>query len=153
MLVCWADGTNDSSTKCLTFQVFFSYVISYRLRALTTLFYEKNKLKGFLQRILQDFMKKNDTWNIRRLVDESFVPSAQQTSVLYCRLTDFWCCLCFVFFPIRATRVIAGFNCSLLASYLVHRNSFDSFSTTDFSNFNSSFDLSTINIISRRWRS
>ena len=28
-------------------------------------------------------------WNIRRLVDESFVPSAQQTSILYCRLTDF----------------------------------------------------------------
>ena len=34
-------------------------------------------------------MKKNNTWNIRRLVDESFVSSAQQTSVLYCRLTDF----------------------------------------------------------------
>ena len=46
-------------------------------------------MKGFLQRILQDFMKKNDTWNIRRLVDESFVPSAQQTSILYCRLSDF----------------------------------------------------------------
>ena len=25
--------------------------------------------------------KMNNTWNIRRLVDESFVPSAQQTSV------------------------------------------------------------------------
>ena len=35
-------------------------------------------------------MKKN-TWNIRWLVDEPFVPSAQQTSVLYCRLTDFKC--------------------------------------------------------------
>jgi hypothetical protein len=35
----------------------------------------KKKLKGFLQRILQD-LKKN-TWNIRRLVDESFVPLAQ----------------------------------------------------------------------------
>ena len=35
-------------------------------------------------------MKKN-TWNVRRLVDESLVPSAQQTSVSYCRLSDFSC--------------------------------------------------------------
>ena len=27
---------------------------------------------------------------VSRLVNESFVPSAQQTSVLYCRLSDFW---------------------------------------------------------------
>ena len=26
----------------------------------------------------------------RRLVDEAFVPANQQTSVLYCRLSDFW---------------------------------------------------------------
>ena len=64
-LVRWADGTNDSSTKHLTLQVFF-FIISYRLRALKTLYFHfcnfikklKNKLKGFLQRILQDFMKK-----------------------------------------------------------------------------------------------
>ena len=46
-------------------------------------------MKGFLQTILQDFMKTNDTWNIRPLVKESFVPSTRHTSVLYCRLTDF----------------------------------------------------------------
>ena len=39
---------------------------------------------------IRNYEKKN-TWNFRRLVDESFVPSAQRTSVLYCRLTDFWC--------------------------------------------------------------
>ena len=33
-------------------------------------------------------MKKN-TWNVRRLDDESFAPSPQETSVLYCRLSDF----------------------------------------------------------------
>ena len=33
-------------------------------------------------------MKKN-TWNVRHLLDESFVPSAQRTSILYCRLSDF----------------------------------------------------------------
>ena len=66
MLVCWFAGTNDSSTKCLMFQV-FSSIISYRLRALKTFIFsilrknEKNKLKGFLRRILQDLMKKNNT--------------------------------------------------------------------------------------------
>ena len=30
-----------------------------------------------------------DTWNIRRLLDKSFIPVNQQTSVLYCRLSDF----------------------------------------------------------------
>ena len=48
----------------------------------------KKKLKRFLQRILQQIVKKN-TWNIRRLIDESCVPAKRQTSVLHCRLTDF----------------------------------------------------------------
>ena len=34
-------------------------------------------------------IKKNNTWNIRLLVDDSFVPSSKQPSVIYCRLTDF----------------------------------------------------------------
>ena len=42
-----------------------------------------------MQRILQHFMEKNNAWNIRSLVDESFVPSAHRTSVLCCRLRDF----------------------------------------------------------------
>ena len=37
---------------------------------------------------IRNYEKKN-TWNVRRLVDESFVPSAQRTSILYCRLSDF----------------------------------------------------------------
>ena len=32
----------------------------------------------------------NNTWNIRRLVNDSFVPSSQRPSVIYQRLTDFW---------------------------------------------------------------
>ena len=35
-------------------------------------------------------MKKNNTWNIKRLVDNSFDPFSKQPSVLYCKLTDFW---------------------------------------------------------------
>jgi hypothetical protein len=46
-------------------------------------------MKRVLQRILQDFLKKDNTWNIRCLVDDSFVPSAQEISVLYSRLTNF----------------------------------------------------------------
>ena len=34
-------------------------------------------------------MKKN-TWNVWHLVDESFVPWTRQTSILHCRLSDFW---------------------------------------------------------------
>ena len=33
--------------------------------------------------------EKNKAWNIRHLVDESFIPATQQTRVLYCRLSDF----------------------------------------------------------------
>ena len=32
-------------------------------------------MKGFLQRILQEIMKKDNTWNIRRLVDETIDPA------------------------------------------------------------------------------
>jgi hypothetical protein len=32
---------------------------------------------------LQEIIKKNNTWNIRRLVNQSFGPSTQQPSVLY----------------------------------------------------------------------
>ena len=35
-------------------------------------------MKVFLQRILQEIMKKNNTWNITRLVNESFVPANQR---------------------------------------------------------------------------
>ena len=34
-------------------------------------------------------MKKKNTWNIRRLVNDSFGPSSKQTSVICCKLTDF----------------------------------------------------------------
>ena len=46
-------------------------------------------LKGFFSKNFARFYEKKNIWNIRRFVDESFVPSAQQTSVLYCRLKDF----------------------------------------------------------------
>ena len=42
-----------------------------------------------MQRILHEIMKKNNAWDIGRLVDNSFVQANQRTSVLYCRLTNF----------------------------------------------------------------
>ena len=38
----------------------------------------RKKIEILLQRILQEIMKKNSTWNIRRMVDESFVPANQR---------------------------------------------------------------------------
>ena len=46
----------------------------------------------FAKNFARNHEKKNNTWNISSLVDESFVPANQHASVLYCRLTDFWRC-------------------------------------------------------------
>jgi hypothetical protein len=43
-LACWIAGTNDSSTKCLIFQALFFFIISYRLRALKTLYFYLYKI-------------------------------------------------------------------------------------------------------------
>ena len=48
----------------------------------------KLKIKSFeCPKSVRNYEK--NTWNVRRLVDELFVPLAQQTSVLYCRLSNF----------------------------------------------------------------
>ena len=103
-LARWVNGTNNSSTKRLMFQsLFFLSIISYRLRALKTLYFyfcnfiKKNKKidrKDFCKEFCKKSWKKNNAWNIRRLVDDSFVPSSKQPSILYCKLTDFksWYC-------------------------------------------------------------
>ena len=91
-LGCLDDGTNESSTKSLMFQLLFFYTF-YRLRAPKTLYFYnfikklENKLKG--KNFARNHEKKN-TWNIRRLVNDSFVPSSKRPSVLYCKLTDLW---------------------------------------------------------------
>ena len=48
------------------------------------------KIKSFeCSKSMRKYEKKKNTWNVSRLVDEPFVTSAQQTSVLYCRLSVF----------------------------------------------------------------
>ena len=39
---------------------------------------------------MQEIIKKNNAWNIRRLVDEYFVPWTQRPSILYSRFSDFY---------------------------------------------------------------
>ena len=63
-----------------------------------------------MQRVLQDSTKKNDNWNIRRLVDKSFVPSAQRTSISYCRLMDFKQSLLFTLFLIHTGLAHSGIS-------------------------------------------
>ena len=74
-----------------------SFYTFYRLRALKTLYFyfcnfiKKNKKinwKDFCKEFCKKSWKKNNTWNIRQLVDDSFVPSSKQPSILYCKLTD-----------------------------------------------------------------
>ena len=91
-LVRWSDGTTNLLTKHLMFQVFFFFIISHRLRPLESLYIHFCNFinwRGFCKEYCKILWKKNNTWNTRPLVNESFITLAQQTSVLYCRLTDF----------------------------------------------------------------
>ena len=62
-------------------------------------------------------MKKNDTWNIRRLVDDSFGPSFQQTSVIYCKLTDLY--ITRVFKSFLKSKIKAPKSSSLVSKKIV----------------------------------
>ena len=66
----WVDGTNDLSTKRLMFQnpvnLFFYFFITLQ------------ELRVLSAQSLSEIVKKNNTWNIRRLVDESFGPATQR---------------------------------------------------------------------------
>ena len=85
-IIRWVDGSMGQTTHRPSIDVpsiIYFFIISYRLRALKTLYF--HFCKGFCKKL----WKKNNTWNIRCLVDELFVPSTHQPSVLYWRLSDF----------------------------------------------------------------
>ena len=48
----------------------------------------KIKIKSFDCPTSIKSIKKNSTWNIKLLDDNSFAPSSKQASLIYCRLTD-----------------------------------------------------------------
>ena len=93
-LACWFTGTNDSLTKLLMFRVlflFYNFLQNSLQKSFQFIFqfsYKSTKMKkrSFeCPKSVQNYRENND-WNIRRLVDEPFVPANQQTSKLCCRL-------------------------------------------------------------------
>ena len=104
-LVHWTDGTNNSSTKHLMFKILsFSYrfLQNSLQKPFQSFFYRitKMKIKNFeCPKYIRSY-EKIYTWSIICLVDELFVPSAQRTTVLYCRLSDLRTC-----FSIECTKV------------------------------------------------
>ena len=89
----WVSGTNDSATNRLMFQAFFFHTflqnsLQQWFQFFFLFFYNFTKIRINSFETLRNYEKYN-ACNIRCLVDESFVPANQQTSVLYCRLSDF----------------------------------------------------------------
>ena len=82
-IIRWVDGPNDSSTKhlILMFQVlfFFQNFLQNSLQKLFQFIFlfliiTKIKIKSFeCPKSIRNYEKKNNAWNIRRLVDESFI--------------------------------------------------------------------------------
>ena len=96
-LGCLDDGANESSTKRLMFQVlyFFHDFLQNAMQKILSIhflifFYKitKIKIKSFDCPTSIKSIKKNSTWNIKLLDDNSFAPSSKQASLIYCRLTD-----------------------------------------------------------------
>ena len=74
MLVHWADGTRR---PIIWHSKYFFFIIYHRLKTLYfhfCNFIKKNELKGFCKEFWKILWKKNNTWNIRSLFVESFVP-------------------------------------------------------------------------------
>ena len=77
-LVCWADGTNNSSTKCLMFQVFFFHKILQNslqkpFQFIFIFFYKitKMKIKSFecpksIKNCEKKILGTSDTWSLGR---------------------------------------------------------------------------------------
>jgi hypothetical protein len=79
-----------SNFKALVFFFHISYIKTlyfYYCKVVKKI--KKKKWNNFCKEVCKKLWKKNNTWNIRRLVHDSFVRSTQWPSVLYWRLTDF----------------------------------------------------------------
>ena len=101
-LGCLDDGTNESSTKRLMFQVLYFFMISCRILCKNTFnlfvyFFKKNtkiKVKSFecpksIKSLKKIILGTSDAWSTIRLSNR---PS--ETAWIYLRLTDFWSLLC-----------------------------------------------------------
>ena len=89
----WVSGTVDSSTKRL---MFFSEFLSkffakmFQFIFLFSYNFTKIKIKSFeCPKSIKNYEKSN-AWNIKRLVDESFVPSTHRPSEPLYYIEDCW---------------------------------------------------------------
>ena len=96
-LVAWTMGQTNRRPRvwCSKYYFFILFIDLGHSKLFIFIFVilqgnKKINWKDFCKELCKKSWKKNNTWNIRCLVDDSFVPSSKQTSVLYCRLTDFW---------------------------------------------------------------
>ena len=69
-------------------EIFFANIVSIYFSKF--IFSKFTKIKILSSLSLYEIINKKNAWNIRHLVDESFVPANQGTSILYCILSDFW---------------------------------------------------------------
>ena len=92
-LGCLDDGTNESSTKSVIFQVLFFYTF-YRLRALKTVyFYFCNFIKKSKKINWKDFCKVFCKQSWKKIIlgtSESWstIHLSHRPSIFYCKLTD-----------------------------------------------------------------
>ena len=95
----WVAGTMGQMNRrpsiwCSKYYFFPWFLAKYIAKSLSIhfviLFFlnTKIKVKSFECPKSVKILKKNNTWNIRRLVDDSFVQSAKLPSIIYLRLTD-----------------------------------------------------------------
>ena len=89
--------TRQPSVWCSKYYFFFIISCKILCKNCFNLFsynFTKIKIKSFEgPKSIRNY-KKNNAWNIRRLVDSSFVQVNQQTRVLYCRLSDLFSVHC-----------------------------------------------------------
>ena len=97
MLVRWDKWLVDKASDVPSIIFFFTISCKIPCKNGFNLFFyfffykfTKIKIKSFeCPKSIRNY-KKNNAWNIRCLVDESFVPSTQRASVLYWRLLDLY---------------------------------------------------------------
>ena len=95
--VAWTMGqTNCRPSVWCSKYYFFSWFLAKFFAKILSIYFliffykiTKIKIKSFECPKSIESLKNNNTWNIRLLVDDSFVPSSKQPRVIYCRLTDF----------------------------------------------------------------
>ena len=87
LLVCWDKWLIHQVSDVPSVILFSWFLVKFFEKIYIFIFFPKiykNKNKESIRNY-----KKNNAWNITRLVGESFVPANQQISISYCRLSDF----------------------------------------------------------------